>query len=959
MSRVRRGDANLHFPERVIQLHKVDPSADELELIRIVGEGIKNLNRLAQISILQALISSPHALNSQLRRMAENKTVPTALSVDVDRIVQRGNVTAKLRGLGALVEQLRSENPQRWRMVVFTTRRETQTAIEAFLRERSIPCGLINGDSGQRNQATIAKFVKPIPELNVIVSTEAGSEGVNLQAANVLVNYDLPWNPMIIEQRIGRIQRLASTHASVCIFNIILRGTFEEYIVGRLMEKLQMASQAIGDLEALLGASGLSEQEEDAAGAFEEKIRQLVMSSLAGADTAAGVQMAAKSIADAKIELETQAKDIDSMFGDMNGSGKGEVALPDLPEIVRSKDFKTFVIEALASLGTHLKEQSPGVYVVDDDGKRSLIAFDEADAARLGALYYGPGTGAFNRLASRITNSGGHLVVDVDDAPAVKAESLAKSWVESFGGRFVSAQVGSAERSFTGSALLRVRATVAHDSYERLIDATCNGGERWSSSSPSRLAAIGEPLSDLPSLGVDPDALIHDATADRGIAEFCRFYLERRAQEVASAGTDERKVKKIEDEFTPRMEAVSVGLQGAVLRRLSVKVQYEPEAGTPYESELKVVPSKNEIVQAPELCIYSGDKRAPKDALGRCDISNRAALRHALVTSELSGRLALPEYTGVCSLTGKRILQDELRQSDITGKSVMTSLLKSSAISGKIGESEFFDACAFTNATVLKSELLISQISGKKFRSDEQIASALSGTTGHKSEFVFTSDSQDPLLLTESETCEVTGKVVRIGTLEKCAVTGSSVLPQELEKCAATGRRALKRLLVSSSISGARLLEAEAVSSASGKYCLPRETKLCAWSGTKFHPDDLRLCQLTGVPAHFEFMTTTGGTCLEPLVNLLRGISHKSDGSPTWPSISSQANRLTETRLKIESSESSPSGKCLAVCASSRNWIGLNVRHVGMVYSMGENSVIGRLVIGKRTATGWTLERTI
>ena len=107
----------------------------------------------------------------------------------------------------------------------------------------------------------------------MIVSTEAGSEGVNLQVANVLVNYDLPWNPMIVEQRIGRIQRLASEHASVSILNIILRGTFEEYIVGRLMEKLQMASHAIGDIEALLEASGIDDDEEMAR-SFDEKILQ-------------------------------------------------------------------------------------------------------------------------------------------------------------------------------------------------------------------------------------------------------------------------------------------------------------------------------------------------------------------------------------------------------------------------------------------------------------------------------------------------------------------------------------------------------------------------------------------------------------------------------------------------------------------------------------------------------------
>src|SRR6201997_4931177 len=119
----------------------------------------------------------------------------------------------------------------------------------------------MTGDSGERNQRTIAKFKKLMPEIHAIVSTEAGSEGVNLQVANVLVNYDLPWNPMIVEQRIGRIQRLASEHASVSILNIILKGTFEEYIVGRLMEKLQMAAHAIGDIESLLEASGIDDED--------------------------------------------------------------------------------------------------------------------------------------------------------------------------------------------------------------------------------------------------------------------------------------------------------------------------------------------------------------------------------------------------------------------------------------------------------------------------------------------------------------------------------------------------------------------------------------------------------------------------------------------------------------------------------------------------------------------------
>src|SRR5581483_436499 len=194
---------------------------------------------------------------------------------------------------------------QRWRMVIFTTRRATQTSIEEFLNQRGIRCGLINGDSATRNQQTISRFKKPIPEINVIVSTEAGSEGVNLQSANVLVNFDLPWNPMIVEQRIGRIQRLASEHASVCICNMILQGTFEEYIVGRLVEKLQMAAHAIGDIEALLEAAGLDDKNDERL-AFEELIRRLVIASLAGKDVEETTRLAEESIAAAKVELEIQ-----------------------------------------------------------------------------------------------------------------------------------------------------------------------------------------------------------------------------------------------------------------------------------------------------------------------------------------------------------------------------------------------------------------------------------------------------------------------------------------------------------------------------------------------------------------------------------------------------------------------------------------------------------------------------
>src|SRR6202165_3498526 len=240
--------------------------------------------------------------------------VPQELAATVVSIVAEMKTSTKLNGLGTLIDQLKRQNPERWRMVVFTGRLETQTTIQAFLEERGLKVGIINGSSGQRNQSTIARFWRNPPDCHVIVSTEAGSEGVNLQVANVLVNYDLPWNPMIVEQRIGRIQRLASEHASVSILNIILRGTFEEYVVGRLMEKLQMASHAIGDIEALLEASGIDD-DKDSSDDFDEKIRQLVLAALAGKDVEKATRQAEQSITDAKVKLKSEEENINTMLG--------------------------------------------------------------------------------------------------------------------------------------------------------------------------------------------------------------------------------------------------------------------------------------------------------------------------------------------------------------------------------------------------------------------------------------------------------------------------------------------------------------------------------------------------------------------------------------------------------------------------------------------------------------------
>lgn len=84
-----------------------------------------------------------------------------------------------------------------------------------------------------------------------MIATEAGGEGINLQFCHHMINFDLPWNPMRVEQRIGRVHRLGQTN-DVQIFNLSTAGTIEEHILNLLHEKINMFEMVIGGLDVIL-----------------------------------------------------------------------------------------------------------------------------------------------------------------------------------------------------------------------------------------------------------------------------------------------------------------------------------------------------------------------------------------------------------------------------------------------------------------------------------------------------------------------------------------------------------------------------------------------------------------------------------------------------------------------------------------------------------------------------------
>jgi len=141
------------------------------------------------------------------------------------------------------------------KILIFTEYIQTQFYIAAKLREMGIKHLFFNGLL-RRNQKEFVKWLFEKKDYRVMICTDSGSQGLNLQFCDVIVNYDLPWNPMKVEQRIGRIDRLGQTKPDIYVYNFILRETIEEKIFKVLSEKICLFKECIGELDSILVDDG-------------------------------------------------------------------------------------------------------------------------------------------------------------------------------------------------------------------------------------------------------------------------------------------------------------------------------------------------------------------------------------------------------------------------------------------------------------------------------------------------------------------------------------------------------------------------------------------------------------------------------------------------------------------------------------------------------------------------------
>lgn len=246
MVRHRRSEVALMLPRRLAETIRIEPRAEEAELYAAVSGRIRERAAQAPTAALLALRnaqrlagSNPSALVSSLERLGW---------ADLAERTRRTTVPSEKTRV--LCEVLRRHCADGGKVVVFTAFRETLRHLEELTESMPFRAVSYHGSLGRHEKNEVMRTFAD--EAQILLTTEAAGEGRNLQFCHVMVNYDLPWNPMQIEQRLGRIHRIGQQH-DVHLINLVNRGTIEDRILHVLEAKINLFELVVGELDMILG----------------------------------------------------------------------------------------------------------------------------------------------------------------------------------------------------------------------------------------------------------------------------------------------------------------------------------------------------------------------------------------------------------------------------------------------------------------------------------------------------------------------------------------------------------------------------------------------------------------------------------------------------------------------------------------------------------------------------------
>jgi SNF2 family DNA or RNA helicase len=250
MVRNRREDTGIDWPKRIVKTVPIEFNPEERELYESISSFKEKQgtfgNAFSTITLQREVCSSREAAYLTLKNMLEKRELPHTAQQDILGLIKKiENVSRNSKAEKAL-ELIKNIDDK---VIIFTEYRATQFYLQWYLKQHGISSVPFRGGFKRGKKDWMRQLFRD--HAQVLIATEAGGEGINLQFCHHVINYDLPWNPMRIEQRIGRIHRLGQ-EKDVHIYNFATANTVEEHILKLLYEKIQLFERVIGQLDDIL-----------------------------------------------------------------------------------------------------------------------------------------------------------------------------------------------------------------------------------------------------------------------------------------------------------------------------------------------------------------------------------------------------------------------------------------------------------------------------------------------------------------------------------------------------------------------------------------------------------------------------------------------------------------------------------------------------------------------------------
>lgn len=256
MVRNRREETGIEWTKRIVQTIEITFSEAERNFYEAITSLKGDANHFSLLTLQREICSSKEAAFMTLKNMsdkANEQGFDTSLHQQLMGQLAQIETNSKAEKALELVQKIDDK------VIIFTEYRATQLYLQWYLKQHGITSVPFRGGFKRGKKDWMRQLFEQ--NAQVLIATEAGGEGINLQFCSHIINYDLPWNPMRIEQRIGRVHRLGQKE-DVRVYNFAIKDTVEEHILKLLYEKIALFESVVGELDDILSQLELSSLDE-------------------------------------------------------------------------------------------------------------------------------------------------------------------------------------------------------------------------------------------------------------------------------------------------------------------------------------------------------------------------------------------------------------------------------------------------------------------------------------------------------------------------------------------------------------------------------------------------------------------------------------------------------------------------------------------------------------------------